>query len=110
MQMLHTRTAVNIVVFVWLLVVVLLIKIYDYKNKSLKYWISRYHDVQKPRHDIENENQPRIIWRKWILQPFHRGDTKQSRLESTTEITQNKHVKVLHYFVDDIYKLILLMF
>jgi hypothetical protein len=30
------------------------------------------------------------------------GDTKQSRLESTTEITQNKHVKVLHYFVDDI--------
>ena len=31
-----------------------------------------------------------------------RGDTKQSRLESTTEITQNKHVKVLHYFVDDI--------
>jgi hypothetical protein len=24
------------------------------------------------------------------------GDTKQSRLESTTEITQNKHVKVLH--------------
>jgi hypothetical protein len=25
-----------------------------------------------------------------------------SRLESTTEITQNKHVKVLHYFVDDI--------
>ena len=38
------------------------------------------------------------------------GDTEQSRLESTTEITQNKHVKVLHYFVDDIYKLILLMF
>ena len=31
-----------------------------------------------------------------------KGDTKQSRLESTTEITQNKHVKVLHYFVDDI--------
>ena len=36
------------------------------------------------------------------------GDTEQSRLESisrlesTTEITQNKHVKVLHYFVDDI--------
>jgi hypothetical protein len=30
------------------------------------------------------------------------GDTKQSRLEFTTEITQNKHVKVLHYFVDDI--------
>ena len=35
------------------------------------------------------------------------GDTcsKQSRLESlesTTEIMQNKHVKVLHYFVDDI--------
>ena len=30
------------------------------------------------------------------------GATKQSRLESTTEITQNKHVKVLHYFVDDI--------
>ena len=30
------------------------------------------------------------------------GDTKQSRLESTTEITQNKHVKVLYYFVDDI--------
>ena len=30
------------------------------------------------------------------------GDTKQSRLESTTEISQNKHVKVLHYFVDDI--------
>ena len=30
------------------------------------------------------------------------GDTKQSRLESTTEIVQNKHVKVLHYFVDDI--------
>ena len=30
------------------------------------------------------------------------GDTKQSRLESTTEITQNKLVKVLHYFVDDI--------
>jgi hypothetical protein len=29
-------------------------------------------------------------------------DTKQSRLESTTEITQNKHVKVLHYFVNDI--------
>ena len=27
------------------------------------------------------------------------GDTK---LQSTTEITQNKHVKVLHYFVDDI--------
>jgi sulfur transfer protein SufE len=26
----------------------------------------------------------------------------QSRLESTTEIMQNKHVKVLHYFVDDI--------
>jgi hypothetical protein len=24
------------------------------------------------------------------------------RLESTTEITQNKHAKVLHYFVDDI--------
>ena len=31
-----------------------------------------------------------------------KGDTKQSRLESTTEITQNKHVKVLHYFIDDI--------
>ena len=30
------------------------------------------------------------------------GDTEQSRLESTTEITQNKHVKVLHYFVHDI--------
>jgi hypothetical protein len=30
------------------------------------------------------------------------GDTKQSRLESATEITQNKHVKVLYYFVDDI--------
>jgi hypothetical protein len=30
------------------------------------------------------------------------GDTKQSRLESTTEITQNKHVNILHYFVDDI--------
>ena len=30
------------------------------------------------------------------------GDTKQSRLESTTEITQNEHVKVLHYFEDDI--------
>jgi len=30
------------------------------------------------------------------------GDTKQSRLKSTTEIMQNKHVKVLHYFVDDI--------
>jgi hypothetical protein len=30
------------------------------------------------------------------------GDTKQSRLESTTEIMQNKHVKVLYYFVDDI--------
>jgi hypothetical protein len=29
-------------------------------------------------------------------------DTKQGLLESTTEITQNKHVKVLHYFVDDI--------
>ena len=38
------------------------------------------------------------------------SDTKQSRLESTTEITQNKHVNVLHYFVNDIYKLILLMF
>ena len=37
---------------------------------------------------------------KWGLTV--RGDTKQSRLESTTEITQNKHVKVLHYFVDDI--------
>ena len=76
---------------------------------------TEFHDTmmyksQKPRHDIENENQPRIIWRKWILQPFHRDDTKQSRLESTIEITQNKHVKVLHYFVDDIYKLILLMF
>ena len=31
-----------------------------------------------------------------------KDDTKQSRLESTTEITpQNNHVKVLHYFVDD---------
>ena len=30
------------------------------------------------------------------------GDTKQSLLESTTEIKQHKHVKVLHYFVDDI--------
>ena len=44
------------------------------------------------------------------------GDTKQSRLKSTTEITQNKYVQVLHYFVDDIklltyiYKLIVLMF
>jgi hypothetical protein len=28
--------------------------------------------------------------------------TKQSLLESTTEITQNKHVRVVHYFVDDI--------
>jgi hypothetical protein len=27
---------------------------------------------------------------------------KQSRLESTTAIRQNKYVKVLHYFVDDI--------
>jgi hypothetical protein len=31
---------------------------------------------------------------KWVI--------LNSRLESTTEITQNKHVKVLHYFVDDI--------
>ena len=30
------------------------------------------------------------------------GVTKQRQLESTTEITQNKHAKVLHYFVDDI--------
>ena len=37
---------------------------------------------------------------KWGLAV--RVDTKQSQLESTTEITQNKHVKVLHYFVDDI--------
>ena len=37
-----------------------------------------------------------------LLLLYKRGDTKQSRLESTTEITQNKHVKVLHYFVDDI--------
>ena len=39
-----------------------------------------------------------MFWDKIVLG----GDTKQSRLESTTEITQNKHVKVLHYFVDDI--------
>jgi hypothetical protein len=38
----------------------------------------------------------------WYYDQFVPGDTKQSRLESTTEITQNKHVKVLHYFVDDI--------
>jgi hypothetical protein len=53
------------------------------------------------------------------MMPAPAGDTKQSLLESTTEITQNKHVKVLHYFVDDIkwltfvndiFKLILLMF
>ena len=37
-----------------------------------------------------------------LLLLYKRGDTKPSRLESTTEITQNKHVKVLHYFVDDI--------
>ena len=36
------------------------------------------------------------------MMPAPAGDTKQSLLESTTEITQNKHVKVLHYFVDDI--------
>ena len=46
-------------------------------------------------------------WTKFMLyynlQYINRsGDTKQSRLESTSEITQNKHVKVLHYFVDDI--------
>jgi hypothetical protein len=42
-------------------------------------------------------------WYRWnnILLVYS-GDTKQSRLESTTEIAQNKHVKVLHYFVDDI--------
>ena len=37
-----------------------------------------------------------------FLQTKMTGNTKQSRLESTTEIAQNKHVKVLHYFVDDI--------
>jgi hypothetical protein len=46
---------------------------------------------------------------KWVFKPWiggqntmGSGDNKQSRLESTTEITQNKHVSVLHYFVDDI--------
>jgi hypothetical protein len=39
----------------------------------------------------------------WIfMTPQKCGDTKQGRLESTSEIMQNKHVKVLHYFVDDI--------
>jgi hypothetical protein len=51
-------------------------------------------------------------WDRVVALPRHKfvtgatllqlGDTKQSLLESTTEITQNKHVKVLHYFVDDI--------
>jgi hypothetical protein len=37
------------------------------------------------------------------IRVLYKGDTKQSLLESTSsEITQNKHVKVLHYFVDDI--------
>ena len=54
-----------------------------------------------------------VLWLDLLLFSFVRkqnmwsyydwfGDTEQSRLESTTEITQNKHVKVLHYFVDDI--------
>jgi uncharacterized protein YdeI (YjbR/CyaY-like superfamily) len=38
----------------------------------------------------------------YIVHKAKTSDTKQSRLESTTEITQYKHVKVLHYFVDDI--------
>jgi membrane protein implicated in regulation of membrane protease activity len=46
-----------------------------------------------------------MFWDKIVLG----GDTKQSRLESTTEIMQNKHVKVLND-LNDIYKLILLMF
>ena len=51
-------------------------------------------------------------WDRVVALPRHKfvtgatllrlGDTKQSLLEYTTEITQNKHVKVLHYFVDDI--------
>jgi hypothetical protein len=51
-------------------------------------------------------------WDRVVALPRHKfvtgatllqlGDTKQSLLESTTEITQNKHVKELHYFVDDI--------
>jgi hypothetical protein len=46
-----------------------------------------------------------IYWDLILSDKSHQiswGDTKQSRLESTTEITQNKHVKVLHYFVDDV--------
>ena len=51
-------------------------------------------------------------WDRVVALPRHKfvtgatllqlDDTKQSLLESTTEITQNKHVNVLHYFVDDI--------
>jgi hypothetical protein len=51
-------------------------------------------------------------WDRVVALPRHKfvtgatllqlDDTKQSLLESTIEITQNKHVKVLHYFVDDI--------
>jgi hypothetical protein len=47
-----------------------------------------------------------------VLQPRYWGSeadspevcrlTKQSLLESTSEIRQNKHVKVLHYYVNDI--------
>jgi hypothetical protein len=38
---------------------------------------------------------------KWLWCKIHMVRNGK-RLESTTEITQNKHVKVLHYFVDDI--------
>jgi hypothetical protein len=52
-----------------------------------------------------DENSRAIALKKTVGEnycPTSSGDTKQSRLASTTEITQNKHVKVLHYFVDDI--------
>jgi hypothetical protein len=56
---------------------------------------------------VRNGNGTKWLWYEMTCFEIHYdqfipGDTKQSRLESTTEITQNKLVKVLHYFVDDI--------